>query len=75
MPILREHLKQVADEGIAFSAEEFMSGVAGVAAAFKVRNGATVAIGFVGPWNSRVVDHSSDNVIQAAMALDRALSR
>ncbi len=71
--VLREHLDRVAQEGVAFSDEEFMLGVSGVAAATVVRSGTAIAIGCVGPWNSAAIRHGSDGVARAAEALSAAL--
>jgi DNA-binding IclR family transcriptional regulator len=72
--LLREHLDQVAEKGVASSNEEFMTGICGVAAAIKVRGGATVAIGYVGHWNKKVIAQVSEPVLQAAAALRLALA-
>ena len=72
--LLREHLGRVAEEGIAISDEEFMTGICGVAAAFSVRGGATVAIGFVGAGNRAVVNRVSGPVREAAAALQHELA-
>jgi DNA-binding IclR family transcriptional regulator len=72
--LLREHLGRVADEGLAISDEEFITGICGVAAAFGVRGRATVAIGYVGSGNRTVVNRVSGPVRDAAAALRRALA-
>jgi DNA-binding IclR family transcriptional regulator len=72
--LLREHLGRVADEGLAVSDEEFITGICGVAAAFGVRGRATVAIGYVGSGNRTVVNRVSGPVRDAAAALRRALA-
>jgi DNA-binding IclR family transcriptional regulator len=64
----------VADEGLAVSDEEFITGICGVAAAFGVRGRATVAIGYVGSGNRTVVNRVSGPVRDAAAALRRALA-
>ena len=71
--VLRRHLDRVAQEGVAFSDEEFMLGVSAVATATRVRGGATIAIGCVGPWNSAAIRHGSGRVARAAEALRTAL--
>jgi DNA-binding IclR family transcriptional regulator len=71
--LLREHLDRVAQAGVAFSDEEFMLGVSAVAAATRVRSGATIAIGCVGPWNSAAIRHGSGRVARAGEALGAAL--
>lgn len=72
--LIRRHLDGVAAQGVAVSYEEFHVGVAGVAAAFKVRGGVTAAIGCVGPWNSSELKRSSARVAAAAASLQRALA-
>ena len=72
--LLREHLGRVAEEGIAISDEEFMTGICGVAAAFSVRGRATVAIGFVGTGSRAVVNRVSGPVREAAAALQHELA-
>ena len=67
--VLRQHLDRVAQEGVAFSDEEFMLGVSGVAASIVVPGGATIAIGCVGPWNSAAIRRGSNRVARAAEAL------
>ena len=67
--VLRQHLDRVAQEGVAFSDEEFMLGVSGVAASIVVPGGATIAIGCVGPWNSAAIRCGSNRVARAAEAL------
>ena len=72
--LLRDHLAHIAQCGLAISDEEFISGCKGVAAAFRMRGGATVAIGVVDAWNSPVIPGAARPVLQAAAALERALS-
>jgi DNA-binding IclR family transcriptional regulator len=72
--LLREHLGRVAEEGIAISDEEFITGICGVAAAFSVRGRATVAIGFVGTGSRAVVNRVSGPVRDAAAALQHELA-
>jgi len=72
--LLREHLGRVAEEGIAISDEEFMTGICGVAAAFGVRGRATVAVGYVGAGNRAVVNRVAGPVRDAAAALQRELA-
>jgi DNA-binding IclR family transcriptional regulator len=71
--VLRQHLDRVAQEGVAFSDEEFMLGVSGVAASIVAPGGATIAIGCVGPWNSAAIRSGSNRVARAAEALHAAL--
>jgi DNA-binding IclR family transcriptional regulator len=72
--LLREHLDQAAEAGVAASNEEFMTGVCGVAAGVKVRGGATIAIGYVGNFKKNVIAQVTDPVRQAAEALRLALA-
>ena len=74
MSLLREHLERVAEAGVAISEEEFMPGVSGVAAAFNLGGEATVAIGCVDAWNNPTTRLGSARVVQAAAALQRALT-
>jgi DNA-binding IclR family transcriptional regulator len=72
--MLREHLDRVAESGVAASDEEFMDGVCGVAAAMRIKGGATVAIGFVGQWKKNVIAEVTEPVRQAAATLQAALA-
>jgi DNA-binding IclR family transcriptional regulator len=72
--LIRRHLDCVATQGVAVSHEEFKLGIAGVAAAFKVRGGVTAAIGCVGAWNSSALKRSAAQVVAAAHSLQRIFS-
>ena len=72
--LLRDHLEQVAQDGIATSNEEFMPGICGVASPVKLGDGTIVAIGFVGKINRGVIQQVSAPVRQAAQSLTAALS-
>lgn len=72
--LIRRHLERVAEEGAAFSREEFQLGTQAVASAFEVRGDITAAIGCVGAWNNRAINRSSALVAEAAADLQRALA-
>ena len=72
--LIRRHLERVAQEGVAFSHEEFEVGRAGVAATFTSRDGTIGAIGCVGAWNNLGIRRSSARVAVAAAGLQRALA-
>jgi DNA-binding IclR family transcriptional regulator len=71
--ILRDHLEQIAYDGLATSDEEFMAGVCGVASSVKLGDGTIVAIGFVGKIALGVIRQVSTPVRQSAQALEAAL--
>jgi DNA-binding IclR family transcriptional regulator len=73
--LLRQHLAKVAETGVAYADEEFLTGVKAVAAGFKVRGGGLAAIGVVEAWNSPTLRRATAAMIAAAAALEKALVR
>lgn len=69
--LIRRHLDRIAENGLAFSNEEFQPGMIGIAASFKVRDGSIAAIGCVGISTNRMVARSAGLVTQAAAQLER----
>ena len=72
--LIRQHLERVAEEGVAFSHEEFQLGTHAVASAFKVRGDITAAIGCVGAWNNPAINSSSALVAESAADLQRTIA-
>ena len=72
--LIRRHLAQASDAGVAFSHGELRLDTSAVAAGFKLPGGAVAAIGCVGSWNSPAISRSSRAVAEAAASLERDLA-
>lgn len=71
---LRIELEEVCKLGYATCVEEFQSGIMAVAAAFKIGEGATAAIGTLGNIENSAVRRSIPDVLEAARKLECALA-
>ncbi|WP_139023432.1 IclR family transcriptional regulator [Arthrobacter globiformis] len=70
--LLRRHLEGIVNAGVAVSNEEHQLGVVGIAAAVRVREGTTVAIGCVGSSSNPAMLTSHRAVRESAAYLKRA---